>query len=236
MNAELDDDLLMQELGLAARKVELVKLEGRVFLRLHGVVHGAGLALPYALVPERGVLAKPSKWRKLEREERAALLLQRASPDAAQALFLGVLDELETSEPAEYVFERIRQRVEHAIEREQEERHAARTKESINLAEYPESFDVASRMPRKFIALLGPTNSGKTHRAMEALAKAASGVYLAPLRLLALENYERLQAARPHGKELKVSLVTGEERRIAEGAPTSPAPSKCSTRKRSKWP
>ena len=73
-------------------------------------------------------------------------------------------------------------------------------------------------MGRKFIALLGPTNSGKTHRAMEALAKAASGVYLAPLRLLALENYERLQAARPHGQEIKVSLITGEERRLAEGA------------------
>src|SRR4051812_19795514 len=83
---ELDDDLLMQELGLAARKVELVKLEGRVFLRLHGAVQRAGLALPYALVPEQGVLAKPSKWRKLERDERAALLSQRASPEVAQAL------------------------------------------------------------------------------------------------------------------------------------------------------
>ncbi|UUZ48329.1 hypothetical protein LP420_36580 [Massilia sp. B-10] len=77
---------------------------------------------------------------------------------------------------------------------------------------------MARRMPRRFIALLGPTNSGKTHRAMEALAKAGSGVYLAPLRLLALENFERLQAARPHGKELAVSLVTGEERRLADGA------------------
>ncbi|MEG2902833.1 MAG: RNA helicase, partial [Massilia sp.] len=133
-------------------------------------------------------------------------------------LFLDVLDELQTSEPAEYVFQRISQRLTHAIERDAEERHAARTKESINLAEYPRSFDVASRMGRKFIALLGPTNSGKTHRAMEALAKAPSGVYLAPLRLLALENYERLQAARPHGEAIKVSLITGEERRLVEGA------------------
>ncbi|MET0857852.1 MAG: helicase-related protein, partial [Telluria sp.] len=122
------------------------------------------------------------------------------------------------SDPAEHVYDRIRQRIIHAVEREQEERHAARTKQSINLAEYPDSFEVASRMPRKFIALLGPTNSGKTHRAMEALMKAPSGVYLAPLRLLALENFERMQAARPHGKELKVSLITGEERRLAEGA------------------
>jgi ATP-dependent RNA helicase SUPV3L1/SUV3 len=115
------------------------------------------------------------------------------------------------------VFERIEQRLDHAIERDQEERHAARTKQSINLAEYPDTFEVARRMPRKFIALLGPTNSGKTHRAMEVLAKASSGVYLAPLRLLALENYERLQQAHPHGEPLKVSLITGEERRIVEG-------------------
>ncbi|MFP5393344.1 MAG: helicase-related protein, partial [Gammaproteobacteria bacterium] len=104
------------------------------------------------------------------------------------------------------------------VEREQEERHALRTRQSINLAEYPDTFEVARRLPRKFIALLGPTNSGKTHRAIEALAKAGSGVYLAPLRLLALENFERLQAMAPHGEPLKVSLVTGEERRLAEGA------------------
>ena len=102
--------------------------------------------------------------------------------------FLNTLAELQTSEPAEHVFDRIRQRIIHAVEREQEERHAARTKESINLAEYPDSFELASRIKRKFIALLGPTNSGKTHRAMEALMNAPSGVYLAPLRLLALEN------------------------------------------------
>jgi ATP-dependent RNA helicase SUPV3L1/SUV3 len=133
-------------------------------------------------------------------------------------LFLHVLEELETSEPFDQVFERIRQRLDHAAEREREERFAARTKESINLAEYPQSFEVASRMGRKFIALLGPTNSGKTHRAMEHLAQAESGVYLAPLRLLALENYERLQNTyREDGEPIKVSLVTGEERRLTEG-------------------
>ncbi|QOY94523.1 RNA helicase [Massilia sp. UMI-21] len=237
-----DDAFLERELDFAERGIELVKMEGRVFLRFSGEVRYEGLRVPYRLVPARGVLAKPSKWRKLDLPARRELLEERATPDAIEQLqteaeafvrdiaeqaddfgwdpmlFLHVLDELETSEPAEYVFQRIAQRLTHAVEREQEERHAARTKESINLAEYPESFDVASRMGRKFIALLGPTNSGKTHRAMEALAKAASGVYLAPLRLLALENYERLQNARPHGKPIKVSLITGEERRLAEDA------------------
>lgn len=237
-----DDAVLERELDFAERGIELVKMEGRVFLRFSGEVRYEGLRVPYRLVPARGVLAKPSKWRKMDMLARRDLLAERATPDAIEELqsqaeafvrdiaeeaddfgwnpmlFLHVLDELETSEPADYVFQRISQRLTHAVEREQEERHAARTKESINLAEYPESFEVASRMGRKFIALLGPTNSGKTHRAMEALAKAASGVYLAPLRLLALENYERLQNARPHGKEIKVSLITGEERRVAEDA------------------
>ena len=241
-DTEHDDAFLERELDFAERGIELVKMEGRVFLRFSGEVRYEGLRVPYRLVPSRGVLAKPSKWRKMDMLARRDLLEERATPDAIEdlqteaeafvrdiaeeaddfgwdpMLFLHVLDEMETSEPAEFVFQRISQRLTHAIEREQEERHAARTKESINLAEYPESFEVASRMPRKFIALLGPTNSGKTHRAMEALAKAASGVYLAPLRLLALENYERLQNARPHGKEIKVSLITGEERRIAEDA------------------
>jgi ATP-dependent RNA helicase SUPV3L1/SUV3 len=244
-NLEHDDAFLEHELGLAARGIELVKMEGRVFLRFSGEVQYEGLRVPYRLVPARGVLAKPSKWRKMDLLARRELIEERTdqkdlqrlhaeteefvrdiAEDADQfgwdpMLFLDVLDELETSEPAEYVFQRISQRLTHAVEREEEERHAARTKESINLAEYPRSFEVASRMQRKFIALLGPTNSGKTHRAMEALAKAGSGVYLAPLRLLALENYERLQAARPHGAHgdpIKVSLITGEERRIEEGA------------------
>ncbi|SHG66261.1 helicase-related protein [Massilia sp. CF038] len=236
------DDVLLGELGLDALGARLVKMEGRVFFRFAGVVEAGGLRVPYELVPPQGVLAKPSKWRKLERDARAALLQERVTADVADALnasvaefvdaisaqcedanldpvvFLAPLAELKTSEPASFLFERIGQRVEHAIEREAEERHAERTKQSINLAEYPDTFEVARRMPRRFIALLGPTNSGKTHRAMEALAKASSGVYLAPLRLLALENFERLQAARPHGKELAVSLVTGEERRLAEGA------------------
>ncbi len=239
---EDDDALLTRELGALAAAVRLVKMEGRVFVRFSGQVDAAGLQVPYELVPEQGVLAKPTKWRKMDGEARAALLRERVNPATIDVLrghvaafaadiaeqcddygldamtFLHTLADMQTSEPAGRVFDRIRQRFTHAIERQQEERHAARTKQSINLAEYPASFEVARRMPRRFIALLGPTNSGKTHRAIEALAKAGSGVYLAPLRLLALENYERLQAAAPHGKPLAVSLVTGEERRLAENA------------------
>ncbi len=245
MTARHDDDpdeKLLIDTGLADRGISLVKMEGRVFLRISGVVEAGGREVPFSLVPEQGVLAKPSKWRKLDEEGRAALLRERGNERAVRELrasvaafvseltaaseefgfdaepFLKSLAEAQSSEPASLLFDRIRQRLEHAAERQREERHAERTKQSINLAEYPASFEVARRLPRRFIALLGPTNSGKTHKAIEALAKASSGIYLAPLRLLALENYERLQEQTHGGKPLKVNLITGEERRLEEGA------------------
>jgi ATP-dependent RNA helicase SUPV3L1/SUV3 len=60
---------------------------------------------------------------------------------------------------------------------------------------------------RTFEYFVGPTNSGKTHAAIEILRAAATGIYLAPLRLLALEVYERL-----NDLGAPASLVTGEER------------------------
>jgi ATP-dependent RNA helicase SUPV3L1/SUV3 len=58
---------------------------------------------------------------------------------------------------------------------------------------YPhERYDGARRMRRRFIMHVGPTNSGKTHHALRALAAARTGVYAGPLRLLAHEIWERL--------------------------------------------
>jgi ATP-dependent RNA helicase SUPV3L1/SUV3 len=48
-------------------------------------------------------------------------------------------------------------------------------------------------MERHFILHIGPTNSGKTFHALERLKDASCGVYLGPLRLLALEVYERMR-------------------------------------------
>jgi len=230
------------EQHLRAYDAELAKLEGRVMIRFSGMAEAGSLRVPYDLVPPEGVLANASKWRNLSPEKKLALVHERVHPKARQILhrkvcefvealaaraeeygldaeeFLHVLALKESSSPVDHVLDRIEQRLLNAIERQQEAANAARTRESINLAEYPASFEVARRMPRRFIALLGPTNSGKTHEAMEALAKAKSGVYLAPLRLLALENYERLAEVERNGERLKVSLVTGEERRVVEGA------------------
>ncbi len=60
-------------------------------------------------------------------------------------------------------------------------------------------------------ALLGPTNTGKTHRAIEQLLSHRSGMIGFPLRLLAREVYDRITA---RIGEREVALVTGEEKRI----------------------
>ena len=58
-------------------------------------------------------------------------------------------------------------------------------------------------------AVLGPTNTGKTHHAIERMLAHRSGVIGLPLRLLAREVYDRVVALR--GPSV-VALVTGEER------------------------
>ncbi|PCI64190.1 MAG: hypothetical protein COB37_02145 [Kordiimonadales bacterium] len=64
-------------------------------------------------------------------------------------------------------------------------------------------------------AVLGPTNTGKTHYAVERMLGYASGVMGFPLRLLAREIYDRVVAIK--GKN-QVALLTGEERIVPEGA------------------
>ncbi len=64
-------------------------------------------------------------------------------------------------------------------------------------------------------AVLGPTNTGKTHLALDRLLAHASGCIGFPLRLLARENYDRMVARK--GPE-QVALVTGEEKIVPAGA------------------
>lgn len=60
-------------------------------------------------------------------------------------------------------------------------------------------------------AVLGPTNTGKTHLAIERLLAHSSGIIGFPLRLLARENYDRM-VARKGARH--VALITGEEKII----------------------
>lgn len=71
----------------------------------------------------------------------------------------------------------------------------------------------ARAMDRRLIMHVGPTNSGKTHNAMESLKKAKTGLYCGPLRLLANEIFERL-----NGEGIPCDLLTGEERKTVPNA------------------
>lgn len=74
-------------------------------------------------------------------------------------------------------------------------------------------FTHARTLKRHHHFYVGPTNSGKTYHALNALTQAKSGVYLAPLRLLAMEVRDRLVAA-----GVPCHLITGEERVLMAGA------------------
>ena len=76
-----------------------------------------------------------------------------------------------------------------------------------------DEYTIARRMDRKFIIHLGDTNTGKTYNAMQRLKTARKGVYLSPLRILALEIYERLNS-----EGVICNLSTGEEEDIKDGA------------------
>ena len=58
----------------------------------------------------------------------------------------------------------------------------------------------------RIVAVLGPTNTGKTHLALERMLGHGSGIMGFPLRLLARENYDRARRLKPKGQ---VALITG---------------------------
>ena len=67
----------------------------------------------------------------------------------------------------------------------------------------------------KIVALLGPTNTGKTFVAIEKMLEFDSGIFGLPLRLLAREVYDK--CVDKVGLE-KVALITGEEKIIPSTA------------------
>src|ERR1700756_805256 len=61
----------------------------------------------------------------------------------------------------------------------------------------------------RLVAVLGPTNTGKTHLAIERMLGHRTGMIGFPLRLLARENYDRIVALKG---ARSVALITGEEK------------------------
>jgi ATP-dependent RNA helicase SUPV3L1/SUV3 len=93
------------------------------------------------------------------------------------------------------------------IQRKKEEQE--RMMEDIFGQEYNPSFGRRTH----YVLHIGETNTGKTHHALERMKEANSGIYLAPLRLLALEVYDKLNS-----EGTPCSLKTGEEEKMTIGA------------------
>ena len=78
---------------------------------------------------------------------------------------------------------------------------------------FGEEYNPSSRRNVRYVLHIGETNTGKTHHALEKMKQATSGLYLAPLRLLALEVYDKLNS-----EGTPCSLKTGEEEKIVPDA------------------
>jgi ATP-dependent RNA helicase SUPV3L1/SUV3 len=92
--------------------------------------------------------------------------------------------------------------------------HAAEQQKATDLR-YPAEWYPYARSRQRTIHLhVGPTNSGKTYRALKRLEQAKLGFYAGPLRLLAQEVYSRFNT-----EGIPCSLVTGDEVRIPDAPP-----------------
>lgn len=105
--------------------------------------------------------------------------------------------------------ERAKQR---KIERREEERQRRAELSAKLVASFP-AWSELDRSRQMMMLHIGPPNSGKTHDSLNRLAEAGEGWYLAPLRLLAWEVYDRLNA-----RGVPCNLLTGEEHIPVEGA------------------
>jgi len=92
-------------------------------------------------------------------------------------------------------------------------RQQARTRLRKRLIDAFPKWRYPYREQQKIFLHIGEPNSGKTHEALQALKRAGSGWYLAPLRLLAYEIYDRL-----NDEGVACDLLTGEEYIPIEGA------------------
>ncbi|KAJ8775005.1 hypothetical protein K2173_020009 [Erythroxylum novogranatense] len=80
--------------------------------------------------------------------------------------------------------------------------------ESADLTKPHTWFPFARAMKRKIIYHCGPTNSGKTYNALQRFMEAKKGIYCSPLRLLAMEVFDKVNALGVY-----CSLLTGQEKK-----------------------
>ncbi|KAH0929285.1 hypothetical protein HID58_015012, partial [Brassica napus] len=80
--------------------------------------------------------------------------------------------------------------------------------DSADLTKPATWFPFARAMKRKIVYHCGPTNSGKTYNALQRFMEAGNGLYCSPLRLLAMEVFDKVNALGVY-----CSLLTGQEKK-----------------------
>ena len=151
-----------------------------------------------------------------ELQTRLDLLVEQAghiNPGRIDSLLPGLQSECATPQPLEALSSACNRALDRWANRVNELDTLDDLNAELAFQGYPDSFKTARRANRKVTLFVGPPNSGKTYTAFERLASAERGVYLAPLRLLALEGRDRLMAA-----GVPCSLRTGEESAAVDGA------------------
>nr|WP_272495740.1 helicase-related protein [Bacillus pinisoli] len=98
---------------------------------------------------------------------------------------------------------------EELLEQERQKEEEARMLEDI----FGQVYNSSLNSNIHFTLHVGETNTGKTYQALQRMMSANSGMYLAPLRLLALEVFDKL-----NNEGVACSLKTGEEEKIIPGA------------------
>jgi ATP-dependent RNA helicase SUPV3L1/SUV3 len=105
--------------------------------------------------------------------------------------------------------EREKKKAEEQAEIERKKAEESRMMEDI----FGEEYNPSLRRKIQYVLHIGETNTGKTYHALECMKKANSGLYLAPLRLLALEVFDKLNE-----EGTPCSLKTGEEEKLVSQA------------------
>lgn len=105
--------------------------------------------------------------------------------------------------------ERERRKEEETVELQRKKETEERMMEDI----FGQEYNPSSERNIHYILHIGDTNTGKTHHALERMKEAETGLYLAPLRLLALEIYDKLNV-----EGTPCSLKTGEEEKVTFNA------------------
>lgn len=199
---------------LVADRAKLDAMLGPVFVELRDLSDYFGLP-PYQVGQKLGTQTrKPGAkvpWHLAQRK------LWKENPPSLSD-FMEVLTErrVRAAKDAIRKIERQRRRAEqHAETRRlqmEEERRQRETLRAQLLDAFP-TWRHERREDQHLTLHIGPPNSGKTWQALEALKDAGIGWYLAPLRLLAFEVYDRLNAA-----GVPCNLLTGEEAIQRDGA------------------